>query len=647
MLTFLACAAVLTAGEAQADLIHLGQPCRAKNVLAKCPVVDRRDGRERLVLTNMNEDTGCELIFVDFEKDTAEVFRAPAGSGSWALMEVPGDRLVVGTFYDGAFMIFDLKKMEFTNVTKFPGEGYIWNLALGGDGRVYGGTYPGGKLGALNLSTCEVEDCGAGAPPNLYCRNVSALPDGRIFCHYIQEKPVSLIYDPSSKTYSSPPDHLANAVSGVTWDECFIVGSQVFDRDLRPVNPPFPIPADDKGAWSVVPEMTTRDTLFIRQANRFYRFRKGGSALEFVGEVEPRFQGVSLCTKDGWLLGVRGQDYIVVKPGTKKAELRRIPAESGPRPTLFLRADPSGILWGGPHFGQTLFWLDPATGRFENTSTVCDAGGEVYDVAFLNGRVYCVAYAGGDIICYDPAKPWNQIDHVNPRVIASLGAKGYIRPIAGVQVGPDGRLYSGWMAKYGTYGGAVAITEPSTGETELIENPLGEQAVSGVVVGESVLYVGSSLAANGLPNKQGEYARFGIVDPATKRTVFQEEIEGAVNVRPLCYDPVTKRVAVSVNGKIRFFNTRTRKFLQSLPVDVPNLSCASVSFPGDGYLYYGSDRSVVALNMRTGRCRTLAQAPGKVANVAVGPSGTVYFSCGVDIYAIKGTMQWDLCSCSR
>lgn len=635
MVYILAWAVVMAGGGEMANLHHLGQPCRARNVLASCIVTDRRDGRERLVLTNMNEESGCELIFVDFENDTAEIFRAPAGSGAWALMEVPGDRLVVGTVYDGAFMVFDLRKMEFVRVSKFAGESYIWNLALGSDGRVYGGTYPGGKLGALDLNTYEVEDCGAGAPPNMYCRYVSSLPDGRILARYIQHKPVTLIYDPGTRTYSEPPPELADVVSGVSWNGYFFAGSKVFSSNLEVVDPPFPAPPAGRGSWSVVNSMTTADAVFIRQGGRFYRFEKGSKSLEMVAEVDPRFAGLSVCTKNGWLLGVRGQDYVVVKPGARKPELRRIPGESAPRPTLFLRADQNGLLWGGPHFGQTIFWLDPRTGKYANTSTVCDAGGEVYDATFWNGKVYCVSYAGGDIICYDPARPWNQIDHVNPRVIASVGSRGYIRPTAGICLGPDGRLYSGWMAKYGVYGGAVAITDPSTGETELIENPLGEQAISGVVVGESVLYVGSSLAANGLPNKKGEYARFGILDLATGKVVFREEIEGAVNVRPLCYDPITRRVAVSVNGKIRFFNTRTRKFLQSLPVDAPNLSCASVSFPGDGHLYYGSDRSVVALNMRTGRCRTLAQAPERVSNVAVGPDGSVYFSCGVDIYAVR------------
>jgi hypothetical protein len=70
-----------------------------------------------------------------------------------------------------------------------PGEEYFWNGALGSDGRLYGGTYPGGKLGALNLDTLELEDCGAPAKPNLYCRNVNATPDGRLLCHFGMTSP--------------------------------------------------------------------------------------------------------------------------------------------------------------------------------------------------------------------------------------------------------------------------------------------------------------------------------------------------------------------------------------------------------------------------------------------------------------------------
>lgn len=619
-----------------ATLELLGRPCRAKNILATCIVKDRATGREMFVLSDMNENSHAELLFVDFENNTGRAYRAPAGAGAWALKEVPGDRLIVGTFYDGVFMVFDLKKMEFVKVANFPGETYIWNLAMGGDGRVYGGTYPGGKLGALDLNDYTVEDCGAPAPPNLYCRQVSELPDGRILCYFNTEKPTALTFDPAKKKFDPAPPAISNGVQGAVFDGYFVTGRQVFDgktlEEVRPI--PFPTPPAEKGRWSFNAHMTTRDTVYMQQGQALYRYKAGDKDMTLVCDVDTFRSGIDEVSADGWALGVRGQDYFVVKPGAKAAELRPIPVESGPRQTLFLRVAPDGRLWGGPTFGQTLWWMDPHTKKYVNTSTICDSGGEVYDVAFANGKVYAVAYAGGDIVEYDPSQPWNQIGLANPRVIKHLATNGYIRPEAGVTTGPDGKLYAGWLTRYGAYGGAVSITDPQTGDTELIENPLGEQAVVGVATDGKYVYVGTSLTGNGLPQKKGEWARFGMIDLATKKVVFQREFEGCASVRILGCDPESRRVALSAAGKPMLFDTVVRGFVAELD-GAAQVGGRSVALPGDGSVIYGSGSTVVRLDMRTGRTTILLQAPSKVDNVAAGPDGRLYISCGVNVYAVK------------
>lgn len=633
------CAAVVAltaAGATAAQLEHLGRPCKAKNILAGLIVVDRSDGRERLVLSDTNEDSGAKLIFLDFDRDEAQVVQAPAGSGAWALSEVAGDRLIVGTFYDGMFMVFDLVKMEFVKTIKFPGESYIWNLAIGGDGRIYGGAYGGGKLGALDLDTYAFEDLGAPAPPNMYLRNVSSTPDGRILCNFGMEKPTNLLFDPATKKFEPAPPQLEGVSLGVSWNGYFLAGSAAYQgRELRKVDPPFPTPPAAGGGWSVDTRMTTPEVVFLHQGNTLYRYAVGDKELTRVASVDLRGGRPIAVTRDGRAVGVRGQDYYVIKPGDTTVQLKRNPAESSPRPTLFLRAAPDGKLWGGPHFGQTLFWIDPDTGESVNTSNICDAGGEVYDVAFWRGRVYAVAYAGGDIVRYDPARPWDQWNHRNPRVIADVGDKGYIRPTGGVTLGPDGKLYSGWMAKYGTYGGLVAITNPISGATDYIENPLGEQAVYGVATDGKFVYVGTSLGANGLPNKKGESPKFGMIDLETRNVVFERTFQGVGTVRVLGYDTKSKRVALTAGSAVRLFDTDTRMLVESLPADIPAVGAHSVSAPGNGRLYYGSGSDVIALDFSSGTWTRLAQAPAQVTNVAVGPDGAVYISCGADLYALR------------
>lgn len=625
---------LLVSVAAQSEIVKLGQPCRAKNVLASRLVTDRKTGKEWFVLSNMNEHSNMELIFIDFERNVANVYRAPAGAGAWGLIEVPGDRLVVSTFYDGNFMVFDLNKMEFVKVASFPGEDYIWTMAIGSDGRVYGGTYPGGKLGALDLNTYEVEDLGAPAKPNLYCRHVSALPDGRLLCNFIQEKTMALIYDPSTKEFSPVPESMKDIGYGISWNGYFLSGAKVFDgKTLEAVTPPFPVPPPDKGGWVISTTATTDDVLVLSQGSTIYVYRKGEKSLERFADVERRGSGIAAVTRDGRMLGVRGQDYFVLKKGDRRLNLRQIPAESSPRETHFLRLDDRNRLWGGPTFGQTLWWMDLLTGRTVNTSTVCNSGGEVYDVAFRNGETYAVAYAGGDIIRYNADKPWNQWDNVNPKTIASVGPRGYIRPIAGAVFGPDGKLYSGWMASYGKYGGAIAITDPETGETDLIENPLGEQAIAGIAPDERFIYAGTSIGGNGLPNKANEWASFGVIHRATKKVVFKRTFDKVRTIRVLGYDPESKRVVLATDGTLKLFDRVKRVFLD-LPADTPELSSHSTSMR-DGILVYGSDQYIVKLDVRKAEFTRLVEGPGKISNVAAAPDGTVYFSSGVDVYAFK------------
>jgi hypothetical protein len=626
-------------GKAEKGTVELlGKPCRARQVLGGTVVRDRKTGREMFALTNMNEVSGAELILIDIDKDTAEVYRAPAGAGSWNVREVSDDRLVIGTFYDGTFLIFDLKTKRFAHHVRFAREEYLWNTAMGGDGRVYTGTYPGGRLGALDLKTYTVEDCGAPAAPNLYLRYVSPTHDGRVLCSFSTEKPVEKLYDPKTKTWSDVPESIKGVSMAGVWEGRFVAGNRVFEGpNFTPVAPPFPTPPKEKGDWYVDVALTNDRWLALHQGNAVYGWKKGDATLTKLAELDLRGGRYMAITDDGRLLGIRGQDYFVLRPGDTTLNLRPIPKESGPRNLLFMRVDERGRIWGGSTFGQTLCYLDPRTKKAVNTRTICDAGGEVFDVAFRDGRVYAAAYAGGDIVEYAPDKPWDQWKNRNPRPLATV-APGYIRPVGGIQFGPDGKLYSGWMARYGTYGGAVAITDPASGKTELIENPVGEQTVSGLAADPrpnvAQAYVGTSLSANGLPKKRDDSARFGILDLKTRKAVFSHTFEGASEVRAVVFDSVSGLGAFAIDSRLHLFDPAKRE-LFPLPPEVPKVGSTTIAAPGSGKIFYSSDRDVIEFTLVTRTWQTLAEAPEKITNVALSKEGAIYISCGAAVYRVK------------
>jgi len=638
-LTLLASAAswAQEAGATDQEYVALGQPCRAKQVLGGAAIRDRSTGHGVLALANMNEVSGCELILIDLEDGRGDVFRAPAGAGSWNVREVPGDRLVIGTFYDGTFLIFDLKAKRFTHHVRFAKEEYLWNTMMGRDGRVYGGTYPGGRLGALDLNTYAVEDCGAPAAPNLYLNYVSPTPDTRLLCTFSTAKPVVKLYDPATHTWSDLPETLKGVTTGTTFDGHFIAGGKVYaGKEFTVVNPPFPVPGD---GWVVETALTTEDTLFLRLNQAMYRYRKGETNLMKLCDIGLRGGRYLAATPAGDLLGIRGQDYFRIRPGATELELKPVPTESGPRNLLFLKVDGRGRVWSGPPFGQTLSFLEPASRQFTNTRTICDAGGEVFDVAFVGERVFAVTYAGGDIVAYEPDSPWDQWNAKNPRTVASIGPLGYIRPVGGALIGPGGKLYSGWMAKYGVYGGAVAITDPASGKTELIENPLAEQSVCALATDGRLLYVGTGLGANGLPNKTGDSARFGIVDPAAKTVLWSHTFTNATQVNSIAFEPKNGIVLLAVDGQVYRFDPVKRAAPQPQS-GAPRLGTHTLTAPGNGNVYYGSGKAIVAWNPATGQVDTLARLPKNPEHIALDRNnGTLFAASGPDVYQLRARID--------
>lgn len=628
----------------------LGEPCRSANVLASGLV--HANGKEYFAMVNMNEISHAELILIDTKTGEGKSFKAPAGAGCWAMQQVDPHRVVLGTYYDGMFMVFDLNSMKFTKTIQFPGEQYLWNFAIGNDGRLYTGTYPGGKLGALDLTNYTVQDFGNPAKPNMYCRLVSTLPDGKIFCFFEEATPQRFIFDPKTKQFSPAPAAMDHISDGVVWNDYFL-GSQAydgkspvaFDKDLKGIDPPpFPLPPGNK-PWAVNTSLTTNQDLYISQGDTLYRF--GPRDDHLIKEFQADLHGghVTARAADGTYYGFRGQRYFTVRPGDRQIQLHPFPTELSPREILFVEIDPHGIIWGGPTFGLTLFSLDPATKKFVNTDTVCNGGGEVYDVTFFNDKVYAASYSGGDITEYDPRLPWDQFENKNPRNLVHLADHGYIRPIAGITVGDDHLLYSGWMAEYGTYGGAVAITDPQTGKTDLIKNPLGEEDVSGIAVDDHYIYVGTTLSANGLPSKPNATVSFGAIDKSTHKVAYTHSFNsGAISM--LARDRKTGIVAFVTDDGIHLFDPSKLSAKQDpllLPPKLPRANpsandgtASCLAAPGDGHLYFASGNTVYSLDLKTMQIAAAATAPvDHIERLAISPNGAIYISASTRVYRLN------------
>jgi len=621
---------------------RIAEPCRARQVLHGRVVVDPSDGRERLWLTNMNEAQGGELIAVDFESDTAEVYRWPAGHGSWCVLPLPGDRLAVSTYYDGKFLLFDLKAKEFTGVVDFPGESYIWDMAIGGDGRVYGGTYSGAKLGCFDPDTGEFEDCGTPVADtgNLYLRNVIATPDGNIACTFGYAESSFQVYNVETGEFRLVWSE-ATSLHRMTMDHLFVSTASrglvaIAGRDLRPVAS-LPLPeCPNEAGWQSIEHFGGDDEVYLRSDGKLWRWSRIADDMQLVLDVDLRGGHVLDVSADGRMLGVRGQDYFVVTPGEKDINLRRIPGESAGRPTHFLVSDDAGNVWGGSQFGQTVFACDTATGEYENSGAVVDAGGEVYGAVLLRGNLYTASYSAADLAVYDPREAWDQWGGRNPRHIASLREYNLCRPTGRMFLGGDGMLISGWQASYGMYGGALVRLNPATEEITVWSNPLGEEPIVALAVDDRYAYLGTNLSANGLPTKDG-WGQFGVWDLTEEGLVFSQRMDGMKAVCPIGTLPEPRLVLFPHGDELNVFDVADRAFRDTLPVetlgspgwgeDVLTAADGCAVFARGAWLVYVSPDLDV---------RQVGPLEGRIDHMTYASDGKLYYMSGSTLYRAEG-----------
>ncbi len=612
----------------------LGYPCQNYHFLSGTVAYNPETGRNPMALAAMCEVSPLQLVFVDYKTREFTDVIAPSGSGAWAMALTPsGKQMLVGTFFTGHVMLFDFEQWAFIADVEVPDAPYIWNFTPGGDGRMYFGVYGGGRLFAFDLDSKAIESMGSGLPPNSSLRWVSTLPDGRILCAYGPEQPGTRIYDPATRQYTEPPADFADVTRGVTWNGLFLSGNRVFDRDLKPVNPPpFTLPPGVGDDWSVLLEATGGDLLFLRHENAIYRYQKGNPEPALFCDVDLKGGRVIGVSAEGGLYGVRGPQYFHITSGMEAIERRTISAKVPYRPPAMLIPDNAGNVWGAPPLGATLFMMNDKTGVSTNTGLVVDGDGVVNALTAFDEIVYGVVDPGCELFRLSPAEPWDQFSGKNPRTLARLRARGLKRCDGGIVAGPGGKkLFSGWTMGEDMNEGAVAVTDPETGETEIIENPLGKAPVTGIAVDDNFIY----LLTGPVEGTKGQVpVQFGAIGIDTHQVCAGFPFEGASFARWLTLARTKNAAVFVVDGAARAVNLDRMRLVGMPDPPPPPPTAATIAWPGGSSVYYVSDKQVIQMDPATGVFSVIAELPLKAQAFCGVRFGDLYAACGAEVFRI-------------
>ncbi|MEN6314315.1 MAG: hypothetical protein ABFD25_08730 [Clostridiaceae bacterium] len=578
----------------------VNDPCRNFCILASITLIDPIDRHEKIDLSSFVEGGTGILVFIDRNTGEGETVTLPGDEGAWALLNVNNEKLLVGTCgLLGYLHKLDLKTRTWSEPLRDKDETYIWNLVMGSDGKVYGGTWPGGVMLQYDIEGHTLKNLGrmSDVEENMYVREVySGVPGYVLF------------------SCGTAEQHLG--AWNIETGERMRIGksgakiSEITDEYIRTVNGDKFEYYDAKTFKDIEKTDVKEDKAGIGKAKLI------PSGSRFVVELA-----------DGSLAGVKGQEYFIIDRDCIKPELKRIPVEAPATQILTITSDERGRIWGSSAFGQTIFSYNPPDNTYINTPSVCESGGEVYGMRFTGNRLFMSSYAGGDHVVYDPSKPWDQINNANPQTLKSV-APEFIRPTGRSIIGPDGAFWTGWSAKYGIYGGCLSRVDTGTLLVEAWNDPVPGQQIAWLAADDRYIFFITNGEASGRKTK---VERFHMVkwDPYGRSIV--KDILLPDGIVPGMISTVQNCTLVVAGEKILVFEKDAMNYVDTIALPE---KCNVLTVLSDSEVLVFCDTKLFLIGMPKTEIIYRGELPGHVLSAAVTPEGDVYFAHKEHLYKL-------------
>jgi hypothetical protein len=605
----------------------------------------KRPGEDAFYITTFNSSDLGQLIRLDHRRNRAKAWTIPVGIGSWGLIRSRDGNLYMGSYNGGSLMCFDLGKETWSKLPQMDEEyrekeSIICDLVEAPNNDIYYGTYPGCRLVRFDRDKGTLEDVGCPAPDENYLRVLRVTPGGVVLCGVATQRGRTVAYFPRERRFQTltPPEYQqAGAASPIVTESYVteILAGKIITYNARTLELSRVFDAP-KGAGNFV-EFEDDTLLYQQERAGLYRFGlRDGSVREHRRLALPPLTGRMYLTRDEEIFYPRVQSYALVTKNTTKPEWRRIPMDGLGQNIFWLNTFPDGRIFGGPELGQTLFAWDPKTHALASYDQVVDVSGEVYYGIPYENRLYTVSYVEATLAVFDPDKPWNQGNqrNSNPRTILRIPEHQY-RPVGGIQLGPDGKMYIGTQPDYGMLGGALSVFDPKTERLEVFRNIVPDQQITAVAADAHWVYAAASPGGGGGAKPRAKVGHFFVWDPRAKKIVFdlplgeRESVHGLACAGGRTYFVAGKRFCEydHATGKLRV----VREFERSMRV--PNQSFRAAS---DGTLWAVLNRSLVHIVPRESRVDSIPQTAGHVhGGLTIGLDGAVYFGCGTDMWAYR------------
>ncbi|GIP39488.1 hypothetical protein J31TS4_27680 [Paenibacillus sp. J31TS4] len=497
------------------EMKQLGEPIHAVYI---CAAVHHEEAGEDYWI-GVSSGQPCMLYMVRILTGEC-VFEAPLGDShhTWGIVRGGDGRLYMGgsahvfRFDPGTRRLDDLGQA-------IEGEDYLWRLASGPDGRVFGGTYPGGKVWEWDLVGERFRDWGTVLEGHQYVRSLAA-DAGRLYIGLGSQS--ARLFELNTVTGGKKEIPVPEEVREDTF---------LYDLDLRdgllyirfsPSNEMWTYRIGD-GVWTRVTDRAAglevsppgpHGEVYVPREDGLYRHASPGGPLEptslaLAGYMthyawvrgtlkDGRAMPASEAGSAGLLAGLHPSGlYWLYDPASGESASIEPALKGQPIAVQSLTQDGEGKVYVGGYFAGGLGVYDSRTSELTGYRGI----GQIENMTFHKGKLYMGVYPKAHLYVYDPALPWEKGN--NPKHVTSFHDAGQDRPFGLTAAGEY--VAAGTVPAYGKSGGGLFLYHPETGTREDFLSLIPRQSIVTLHYRDGVLYGGTSVWGGlGMPPEEQE-----------------------------------------------------------------------------------------------------------------------------------------------
>ncbi|MET9018483.1 hypothetical protein ABZV93_00720 [Actinopolymorpha sp. NPDC004070] len=460
-------------------------------------------------------------ILAEYDLSTGRVVanhELTTGLGGWGAVAVGG------RVYAGMYAVADIHRLNLATgaverLGRLGNEQYAFDLTASPAGKIYAGTFPGGKVYEIDPTAGSgspaVRDLGQAVPGLQYVRCVAAGPDGTVYAGTGTSARLVAI-DPVTGARS---DILPSALHGESFVYDVAVSADHVVAGTEPHGQLVVIDRADPTRTTVVATgERTIDAITIDGSTAYFTARPSGALYAYeldtgtltrlaVPVAAEETRGVFV--RDGVVHGASGAGlwwtYDAADGGAVNVvDLPDVGLRTGPEPPQSVSYDSgsSQVLVGG-NFGLQVHDLARGTSRRVRVD------GEAKSMTLVRGRTVMAIYPGALVDAYD---------HRSANVVRIGKMGGLANRPRSMRLHPPGRLLLiGVRNEYGIPGGAFAVVDVRSGGIDRYDDLVADQAVAAVASYRDLAYLGTEISVDGAPPVAKEAVLVGF--DLTTRTV--------------------------------------------------------------------------------------------------------------------------------